>query len=206
MKNGAQRYISHIRLYNRKHYEADLNHATLIIDGDAAAGTDIGVISSAEADLAVGLFETGGTVLTIGKKLNKVRITKAGTPFSICGVFFFGYMDEFPDASLVATQSSQYLQYSNNLHHAQVAITNQLGKFPVETSHTYANGVEFWQLEFADGQSHWVEQIRLVNRADCCQDRVNKLYVYFDTAADQDPYQSAQQLVLPLPSLKGRVE
>ncbi|CAD7966159.1 unnamed protein product [Amoebophrya sp. A120] len=191
LKNGEERYISKVRLYNRKGHEADLNNATLVIDGDTAAGTDIGVISSAEADLSIGLFDTGGTVVAIGKRLNKVRITKTGTPFSICGVFFFVYMDEFPDTSLVATQSSNYS--SNLYYNARVAITNQLGKFPVKTSHTYAKFPVFWQLEFASGKAHWVDQIRLVNRGDCCQERTNHLQVYFDSAADQDPPTAGSQ-------------
>ncbi|CAD7972555.1 unnamed protein product [Amoebophrya sp. A120] len=196
LKTNSARYVYTIRFFNRRGKEHELNHAYLYVDDEHLPhqGIPIGAISSAPANVSVGLFTTGGTVVQVGKVVReKLRIWKSNA-FSLCGIFVYGLMQRYPSSALRATQESNGDHVFPRDNGAAICPIDphwyEFGRWPVALSHTAAGGGNrgrYWQLEFADREPHYVDQIRLLNRRDCCPDRLDRLYVYFDEEADKIP-------------------
>ncbi|CAD7936596.1 unnamed protein product [Amoebophrya sp. A120] len=197
-KDDSSRYVSSIRLFNEEGKEAGLNGATMLIDSEIS-GTNIGEISSMPAHAGTSIFTTGGTVVKIGRVLNKITLKKYGNaadyPLSICGIFLFGVMRKYPGTQLVATQSSTWNEVDfttriNQNYAADAALATVLGMYPYRVSQTMnsvaGSGKNFWQFQFADGEKHYVDQIRLLNHREN-PIRLSQLRAYFDSDADEDP-------------------
>ncbi|CAD7950017.1 unnamed protein product [Amoebophrya sp. A120] len=192
LKNGDTRYVEEVRIFNRRHHESELDRARLLVDGDSwDSAMDIGFISSDPANLEESLYSTGGTVVKVKRILNKFRIQDK-VRFSLCGIFVYGVMERYNSTALTATQDSADAQDANTHLYPFSAVNGRYPQLAGTISKTATGGGKkdrYWQLTFADGQSHYVDQIRLINQRDT--DYLSSLSVYFDADADATPATNA---------------
>eukprot|EP00392_Amoebophrya_sp_AT5.2_P013205 g13318.t1 len=87
---------------------------------------------------------------------------------------------------------------------------NDSNRWPGKCSHTDSGNEGspgYWFVQFKDGRKHHVSKIRLWNRADCCQDRLNSACVRFSLdgskPSNADPSQNCDDYLPPSISWKS---